>query len=103
MTLKLTLLDPKTKKSKTYTQDFISLRRQVELLELTTEKFPDLTESEWQIKNAEYIAKLFDNPEVTTDAILDGISTKAWLELYNQVNLEVMGIDPKEVANQTNE
>lgn len=95
MGLTISIRDPKTKESKTYTQDFAPIKKQIELFKMTPENYPDYTEEDWVEKNAEFVAGLFDNPEVTKDAILNGVSSKQFTELLTNATNFVLGIDPK--------
>lgn len=95
MPLEITLINPKTKEKKKYTQAWFSTRKVLELLDLTEENYPELDASGWIYKNAEFVASLFDDSEVTTDAILDGVPSNEFNNLWDKAQEAVLGIDPK--------
>lgn len=80
-------------KKKTYTQNWVPVRKMLEAFELTDENYPDI--KEFLLKSAEYIADVMGHG-LTTDDILDGVATWEWQtfldEFYAQLN---GGIDPE--------
>lgn len=98
MSLELKLKDLKTGKEKIYTQNWFSVRKVLELMDLTEENYPELDSAGWLQKNTEWAASLFDNPEVTADAILDGLDNNSFNEFFENAQNQVLGIDPKKVT-----
>ena len=78
---------------KTYTQNWVPVRKMLEAFELTNENYPDL--KEFLLKSAEYIADVMGN-NLTADDVLDGVSTWEWSafldDFYAQLN---GGVDPE--------
>lgn len=95
MALSITLYNPKSKEKKTYTQDFVPLKKQLELLQLVPENYPDLNEAGWLEKNVEFSANLFDSKAVTSEAILNGIESADFEEFLERAQNSVYGVDPK--------
>ncbi|MBC1801057.1 phage tail assembly chaperone G [Listeria booriae] len=91
--LKIDLLNVKTKKIDTVTQDFISSRLVRRGLELQVE-FKEGKKADLELLDEviDFVVSVFDNPKVTTDTILDGLDGKyMWSILGNIVSQVVNG------------
>ncbi|MBC1316591.1 phage tail assembly chaperone G [Listeria booriae] len=91
--LKIELLNVKTKKIDTVTQDFISSRLVRRGLELQVE-FKEGKKADLELLDEviDFVVSVFDNPKVTNDTILDGLDGKyMWSILGNIVSQVVNG------------
>ncbi|WP_088838933.1 phage tail assembly chaperone G [Listeria sp. ILCC792] len=89
--VKILLTNPKTGKKETFTQDYIKARYVRDGLklnaEMTKEKANDLLILE---RGIDFIVTVMDNPKVTEDTVLDGLSHEEIWPLIGAVLREVV-------------
>ncbi|EKQ00740.1 hypothetical protein LCA32G_1358 [Lacticaseibacillus paracasei] len=78
-----------------FQETFVPALKLIEGLKLTPENFPDLDESDWMEKNAEFMASCFEDKSVTKQRILDGVAAWDFNKVFNTFNQQLFGIDPK--------
>jgi len=81
-----------------FQETFVPALKLIEGLKLTPENFPDLDESDWMEKNAEFMASCFEDKNVTKKRILDGVAAWDFNKVFDTFNQQLFGIDPKKVA-----
>jgi hypothetical protein len=81
-----------------FQETFVPALKLIEGLKLTPENFPDLDESDWMEKNAEFMASCFEDKSVTKKRILDGVAAWDFNKVFDTFNQQLFGIDPKKVA-----
>ncbi|MBS0990546.1 hypothetical protein JK175_01585 [Lacticaseibacillus paracasei] len=81
-----------------FQETFVPVSKLIEGLKLTPQNFPDLDESDWMEKNAEFMASCFEDKSVTKKRILDGVAAWDFNKVFDTFNQQLFGIDPKKVA-----
>lgn len=81
-----------------FQETFVPTLKLIEDLKLTPENFPDLDETGWMEKNAEFMASCFKDESVTKERILDGVAAWDFKKVCDTFNQQLFGIDPKKVA-----
>ncbi len=79
-------------KMKIYEQMWVPTRKLLEAMEITSDNYPSMVDINH--KQVEFIASLFDQKEVTADAIMDGVAAWKFNEFVDGVLDQLMGIDP---------
>lgn len=79
-------------KIKTYEQMWVPTRKLLEAMEITSENYP--SELEMNKKNVEFIASVFDQKEVTPDAIYDGVASWNFNRFIDNFLDQLLGTDP---------
>ncbi|AUJ29632.1 MAG: hypothetical protein LKJ22_01020 [Liquorilactobacillus nagelii] len=77
---------------KKYEQNWVPTRKMLEALDIGHENYPDL--KELNEKQAEFIASVFDEKEVTKDAILDGVAAWEFAPFVDEFLNKLLGVDP---------
>ncbi|MFT8392538.1 MAG: hypothetical protein ABF624_00845 [Liquorilactobacillus ghanensis] len=85
-------LRDKNGKIKTYEQMWVPTRKLLEAMEITSDNYPNIIDMNH--KQVDFIASLFDQEEVTADAIMDGVAAWKFNEFVDGVLDQLMGIDP---------
>ena len=77
---------------KKYEQNWVPTRKLLEALDIGPDTYPEM--KEMNEKQAEFIASVFDDKEVTKDAILDGIAAWEFAPFIDVFLAKLMGVDP---------
>ncbi|MFT9004999.1 MAG: hypothetical protein ABF991_09855 [Liquorilactobacillus hordei] len=77
---------------KKYEQNWVPTRKLLEALDIGPDTYPEM--KEMNEKQAEFIASVFDDKEVTKDAILDGIAAWEFAPFIDGFLDKLMGVDP---------
>ena len=88
----------KNGKIKHIEQTFVPTSKTIEYLELSPEKYPDLSQGEWIKKDAEFIASLFTETKVTAKELIDGMDVFEFNEFLGTVGNQLLGVDPKKLV-----
>ncbi|MDE3295911.1 phage tail assembly chaperone G [Lacticaseibacillus rhamnosus] len=95
-------LRQKDGKIKTYEQQFVPLQKLIDAADLNDHASEYKTQVEWIEAKLKYVAGLFDDREVTAEAMLKGIDARESLQVVDDLINQVMGLsDPNsETANE---
>lgn len=77
---------------KKYEQNWVPTRKLLEALDIGPETYPEM--KEMNEKQAEFIASVFDEKEVTKDAILDGVAAWEFAPFVDEFLNKLLGVDP---------
>lgn len=75
-----------------YEQMWVSTRKLLEAMEITRDNYP--SERELNQKQVEFIASVFDQKEITPDAILDGVAAWDFNKFVDNFLDQLLGVDP---------
>ncbi|MBC1420157.1 phage tail assembly chaperone G [Listeria fleischmannii] len=88
--IKIHLTNPKTGKKETFTQDYIKARYVRDGLKLNAEMTKEESDNLLVLeKGIDFIVTVMDNPKVTEDTILDGISNE---EIWPLIGTVLRGV-----------
>ncbi|KRO17415.1 phage tail assembly chaperone G [Lacticaseibacillus saniviri] len=86
-------LRQKNGRLKTYTQDFIPIQKLIEAADLNDHILDYKNQVEWIKAKVTFVASVFDDPEVTPEALLAGVEARDALEVIDGTINEVMGLN----------
>lgn len=96
--IKIELFDPKTEETKVYKQAYVSSRKLRDAFKVQSEiEGNELSQVDQLDLMLEYVESLFDDENVTTETILDGVPSDQLMIIIPEIMNEVVGNDPKKV------
>lgn len=80
-----------------YEEKNVSAQKMLDALDMVPSNYPELNERQFYEKNVDFIAGLFTDKRVTSEAILLGINGWDLDDFITDVGAQLMGYDPKVV------
>lgn len=78
-----------------YEEKNVSAQKMLDMLDLNTTNYPDLSQRQFYEKQIDFTASLFSDKRVNRQAILNGLMAWELDEFLQDVAGQVMGYDPK--------